>query len=396
MGSRSSSRDYAPGTHQPGRAIGKNGNATEVQTVSYPLLVESMDDVTGQFDFTNPLTLHQDDWVVGWVDGDGGPWWDFSHYLNYQSFGAIPPGLDDQSDDVYGTIALGRANPSAPTVSVWNFLYELKDIPHMVKTVGKYMRKYGPNPKLNWPRTMSSDVGKELGDIYLNWTFGWDLYLKDIWALLDFVGAVKQRQSDLEDLRRGSLKKSVRISSSQTTDVRSFYVGPLYQSTLKIEINTIWQRDVWARVRYKPTQATFKFIGQDYEATARRLAFGHDISVSSIWNAIPWSWLEDWFTTAGDYFSAHNNLLSLEVDDVALMKHTYMRLGSAKLLDRVKDEVLTINPHYSWSQKKRTRWTGSPVIAAYIPNLGGKQLAILASLFATYKPGIQVRWRKTY
>lgn len=353
---------------------------------SYPYLRKQMDDTVGEREHTNRLTLHSDDWFLGTATGKNGGYWEMDNWPIHHDPGRTPPGLGDLSDDVAGTMALARANPSRPTVDLWNFIYEIKDIPGMVRDVLKYMRKYGPNPKQNWPRRGKSaaEVTRDIGSGYLNWTFGWDLLIKDIVAMVTYVAAVEKRQQDLSDLRNGVLRKTVQLGDFEAFDEHTAYWGPLYQASSRYRLKIRGTQKVWARVRYKPSTETFKYRGRSDRELAEALCFGHTPSISTLWNALPWTWLIDWFSTAGDYFAANRNELRLQVDDVAIMRHATMKMHSFEWIDDSSLAVFEPNPHYSWERKLRKRWTGSPVITAYIPNLGWKQLSIINALASRY------------
>lgn len=386
MTSRYRTRNISPGYHTGGSAKAlAAGLNDQVQTDTHPFLRENCSDVVGNYGTTNPLSIFQDDWTLCWVTGKNSNFWECTNWMHYLDGGGSIPQLDGRNDDIVGTIALGRANPSVPTLDVWNFAWEIKDIPEMIQSTVKFMRKYGENPRLRWPKGKYSDVYRELGDAYLNWTFGWDLLLSDIRTMLDFVGAVEKRQQDLMALRAGELRKTVQISTTRGTSEILSYWGPLYQASSRLRVKATYEKKIWVRVRYKPTADTFKYLGTDLRDTAERLAFGITApSLDTVWNAMPWSWLLDWFTTAGDYFSATRNNLALIVDDVAIMRSMSLVDFHVDFAENPHGATLRVNPHYQWNYKGRTRWSGMPVIAAFIPNLGTKQLSILAALGQKY------------
>jgi hypothetical protein len=200
-------------------------------------------------------------------------------------------------------------------------------------------------------------------------------------ALLDFTKTAEKRQRELDDLFQGSYKKTTKIASGQITEtVGPFYWGPLYNAYSTYSIKVRSTRDIWARVRYKPSSETFKYLGVNNRQAFEDLLIGYRPSLSTVWNALPWSWLLDWCTTAGDFFAATRNELGLVVDDVAIMTHTKCVLDQFIWTNNPFDAVFTEIPGYLYEVKQRDRWEGSPVIAAYMPNLGLKQMSILAAL----------------
>lgn len=387
MAARARSREIGPGTHKGGSARALKAGLSDQVAGDKPFLREQMWDVTGNLAYTNPLTLYKDDWVVGWYSGRNSSFWDCKEWLQYYDAGAAFPSVPDLSDGVAATQALARTNPSRPTVDVWNFLWELKDIPQMIFQVGNLMKKYGTNPSRNWPRN-APDITRDVGNAYLAWTFGWEQLGRDIMKLLDFVGDVEKRTEEFDRLSHGSLRRKMTLLEVDIpfTKSNAFYCGPLYQSSVRASLNMVMSRRIWVRIRYKPTAQTFRYLGGDRTELARSIVFGHVPDWSTVWNAIPWSWLLDWFTTAGDFFAANRNRLGVQVDDVAIMRHTSCKLTGVTLVNPQSDSFFRENPHYSWELKSRSRYTGGPVIEAYVPYLQGRHWSILSALAAKYLP----------
>lgn len=391
MPTRTRYREVDPTFHNSGEAKALQvGLSDHHQSPTYwPRLRENMVDTTGNFSTTNPLEFHQDDWVLGWVTGQNSNSWECSKWGVRVDWGYLPSGLDDRNDDVLGTKALAITNPSRPNLNVWNFLFELKDIPMMVKSCFRLMKKYGPQSKYNkWPKgILLPSIAGDASDIYLSWVFGWEMLISDIGKMLDIYAGVTARMKDLSDLSSGDLRKTATLSETYAYDGRTVYWGPLYNANSQLQISLECYRKIWARVRYKPTAATFAYTGQDQYALARSLVFGHNVNLDTLYNALPWSWMIDWYSSVGDYISATQNQLGVQVDDVAIMRHSTMKAKGVTFASNPHNAVFEPNPAYGWSRKARVRWTGSPVIQAYVPILQHKQLGILAALGTKYLRG---------
>ncbi|DAD52693.1 maturation protein [ssRNA phage SRR7976301_12] len=384
MPGRDRERVIDPAAHKGGVGRALKPGLTDQYPADKHLLREHMVDVTGNRGSTNPLHLWQDDWTIGWFSGHNSSFWLCEEYLQYFDAGGSFPTMPDYSDAVAATMALARTNPSRPSVDVWNFLYELKDIPQMILQVGNLMRKYGPNPSRNWPR--SQELIRDIGSGYLGWTFGWDQLGRDLMKLLGFVDAVEKRSEEFRRLSHGSLRRRVDLLE-HFDSVRldnAFYCGPLYQAKVRASLNFSLGKRIWVRVRYKPTAETFQILGGDQHALANSIVFGHKPDWSTIWNAIPWTWLLDWFSTAGDYFAANRNRLGTVVDDIAIMRWSVAALDSVELTNPEPTSVFTENKHCLWSYKSRARYVGGPVITAYVPYLDTRNWSILAALGTKY------------
>jgi hypothetical protein len=56
-----------------------------------------------------------------------------------------------------------------------------------------------------------------------------------------------------------------------------------------------------------------------------RHLFGLNLRPSQLWNAIPWSWLIDYFIDIGGYMQAWEGVLTTRLDQFCLMSHTERR-----------------------------------------------------------------------
>lgn len=386
MPARTRTRTRMPGAHKGGVGRALKPGLTDQYPSNQPYLYEEMSDVTGNRESTNPLYLLQQDLVVGWFSGNNSNFWNCEDYIQVFNLGGSLPSMPDYSDAVAATMALARTNPSRPTVDVWNFLFELKDIPQMIFQIGNLMRKYGTNPSKNWPK--SQELIRDIGSGYLGWTFGWDQLGRDLMKLCDFVGSVEKRTEEFRRLSHGSLRRRVDlINHTELVTVNdAFYCGPLYQSKVKASLKVGAGHRLWVRVRYKPTAETFSILGGDQLELARSIVWGHKPDWSTIWNAIPWTWLVDWFSTAGDFFAANRNRLAVSVDDIAIMRWKVGALDSVELQSPEPTSVFTENKHCLYSVKRRSRYDGGPVISAFVPYLDTRNWSILAALGTKYLP----------
>jgi hypothetical protein len=106
------------------------------------------------------------------------------------------------------------------------------------------------------------------------------------------------------------------------------------------------------------------------------------IDFSTVWEALPWSWLIDWGTTVGDYLKAKRNIIPAVLQDVRIMRH----VRSEWTWSRV---VYATNPEGSMSSgfrvlETKSRSPSTPVApTAHFPFLSGKQVGILSSLAVT-------------
>jgi hypothetical protein len=116
---------------------------------------------------------------------------------------------------------------------------------------------------------------------------------------------------------------------------------------------------------------------------AFRSAFGLEASLSTVWEALPWSWFIDWFSDLGDYCQAHRNAVGATPGQCFRMVHS-----ESTTIYTILSEHPSLNPNITVSgpaMTRRTRKTRSVLSPAAFPSvsfpfLTGRQLGILGSL----------------
>jgi hypothetical protein len=136
-------------------------------------------------------------------------------------------------------------------------------------------------------------------------------------------------------------------------------------------------RKRWATVRWTPTTLPPQ-SSKEFRNKAARIVYGLELSPSNVWEAIPWSWLVDWFSNVGDYMALYNNVVP-----------AYPSVPCVMTSERT---IRTFSPvfvpqQYSYSGGDATSivQTKSRVLQGFtftggIPFMTGRQLSILGSL----------------
>lgn len=192
--------------------------------------------------------------------------------------------LSADSSDAYN-----KMKPAQPDFSALNAIYELKDLPRMLS------------------QRLSHNGLKDIGDYYLALKFGWEPLLRDI---RNFVHTQRNAQKRLKQLLRDNGKPVrracvVRESSSTTTTSGASY-GALrptistgfYVGTPTWESKVTHTERVWASGRFR-----YWLPGgpRDVAWQRKMLAriYGFRPSPKVVWDAMPWTWLADWFVDVG-------------------------------------------------------------------------------------------------
>jgi len=297
---------------------------------------------------------------------------------------------------VVATATLARSNPSRPVVSVPNFLYELKDLPGMIRDIGHLkLLRLGTQKELDRVAAQHGGFSKFGANLLLSQQMGWAPLISDLRKMFEFRDAVKNRVHDLDVLfnQNGGLHRSVGKAQEAKksngfkakpgaweetrTTSGTLFIDTGIGQLIQCRRDTITSTKMWGSVRWtNPYPSHPRLSHQELEKQARSLIFGLSISPKEIWDAVPWTWLVDWFANFGDFLDASNNLLALAPSVPLVMTHerteeSWTRLDSLKQFQGGYGTRL---------YETKTRITQGATLSATIPIISGRQFAILGAL----------------
>jgi len=210
---------------------------------------------------------------------------------------------------------------------------------------------------------------------------GWLPLFSDLRKLITFQSSVDQRVQELHRLYdNGGLKRRINLGKFGAQDSASLIVesaaGTLGLVIAKRSKATSVER--WATVRWKPTSLPKSHSPEELQRQARQLVFGlgNGISAQQAWNAIPWTWLIDWFANVDEFLGAHQNSVPVKAGLVNVMTRTtttadFKRTDS---LGGIKGGDGTSK----LTTKARSQSGGG--LSVGLPFLNGRQLSILGAL----------------
>lgn len=394
MPSRSRSMSYpsVTGTHYRTYKTPASVPDSWIDLPSPQLLSASMIDIVSpyipgsKYVNENPMSLSRTEWIVHSLAGSysaNGYTYTYRGNAIPQTLTASPAGQasflnDPQSDAGRATQVAARSNPSRPVVDLPVFLFELKDIPHMIKQAGDamhWLRKPAKGLK-NLP------TAEGLANANLAYQFGWEPLLSDLWKLFTFQEAYEKKRNHLMRLYSGiGLRRNVRLETLEDVISGSFSHGVGYGPQMNVGYTRTRKTTIWGSIRWKPTLVP-PGLRNPTDSEIYRAALGLDISMSTVWEAIPWSWLIDWFTNAGDFLSAHRNTIPASFSNICIMRMQECE-GQFKP-SGVPERGTTWGGATMRSVKKSRVVHGSLIYpTAYLPFLGNGQLSILGSLAIT-------------
>ncbi|DAD52235.1 maturation protein [ssRNA phage Esthiorhiza.2_33] len=276
-------------------------------------------------------------------------------------------GLDTMGTIEAATKGAARTNPSRPSVDLPSEIAQLHELPDIIRQAGE------------------NELGR-VGGANLGYQFGVAPIISDVNVLLDVQRLIAIRAQELDRAyRAGGIKRTVVVDAgSHTESINTF----LQTDGLFIREPVNWFTGEVVKVHARWTSDgsyDYSRLGQDDRAyalyqQARRAVTGGIIDGATAWELIPWSWLVDYFGTAGEYFKAQRNIVGMVLSDVAVMRHTVTKVTCSG----------PSNPgDYSFSSfaaRLETKTRKTSFVAPTLSSesfLNSNQVGILASLAAT-------------
>lgn len=272
--------------------------------------------------------------------------------------------------------AYAKMKPTKPEFSDLNSLLELRELPGLL-------------------RQRFTDGGfSKLGDYHLALEFGYKPLLRDVvnlafkqrlaqlrlkQLLRDNGRPVRRRITLRDESVSGAPQSGFAYGALQPVLVTQYYVGqPSWRTT------TYFRERIWASARFR-----YWLPGgpRDIQWTRKMMQrlYGRNVSPSALYNAIPWSWLIDWFSNLGDLIE---NLDAGVADRLAADYFYIMRSQEWSLeyvakgrFKRRNGEQFDVTATATTSAFAKSRVRGGPFDPAILTNsLSSSQLAILGAL----------------
>jgi hypothetical protein len=258
---------------------------------------------------------------------------------------------------------LAETSPSRPVVDLPVAIGELRELPLLI-------RGYGDG------------FLKALARGNLSYNFGIRPMISDLSSLLDFQDAFASRMRELNALKEGTLRRKRMLFRGAGHSVNpniTINSGSTNGGSIVCSMDSHSSEEVWGFVRWKPSIG-FPQTDDALRRAARRAVLGLTVDFSTAWNLIPWSWLVDWSSSAGDYLMSNRNIIPCTATGLCIMSHRKTR----NVFTRIGGTFSTpnIGPFGPWTVEieSKTRSPASPTLSAQLPLLSWRQLSILASI----------------
>jgi len=225
--------------------------------------------------------------------------------------------------DILAAQAMANANPNAARVDVPLFLFELRDLPRLIQQTRKLYRL------VKKPSDLKRVVSPTLGETNLAYQFGLKPMVNDLVKLFDFLAGVEKHKEYLLRLQKETVVQRA-LGSTEGTGVlwnnpTQYYPpniagtkavlvrGPLYQTYSYVD-------DSWFSMKVKLLDE-LPATPEGLTKLSRDTVLGLYANLDTAWNAIPFSWLIDWFTNFGDLISLTRGRIRYEWRDLNIMFH---------------------------------------------------------------------------
>lgn len=383
---------------------------------------------------------------------DGGPWWMVDERSQqYPSAKAVVIQFDGAKDHVYtgsfvmdrpdvpgyqpgfadrmshvssdasalanfGSVAFNRLRPAQPSMAGLNALIELKDLPGMIKGAKESLGDLIGTIRSMTGSSQRKSVLSQAAEVNLAVSLGWLPMISDIRNLVktqrDAQKTLKQLIRDESKPIRRSTKNSKYPISSAEDNWNGFGVSsnPFFLPTMHPGLVTYayggghasgathstFKETVWAsaQMRYLLPEGP-----RDIQWKRKMLSriYGLRVTPEVVYNAIPWSWMVDWFTGLGDFVQAvspgvEDNLIcdyfyimKSHSWDITSTGSQWVRVGNT---DGKATDFRQVDAGYVSYVREKLRIEGSPFgFGLKDSDLSLKQLGILGSLGYSRLPG---------
>lgn len=265
---------------------------------------------------------------------------------------------------------VAATNPSRPVVDLPVAFLELRELPSLLKTVGDTLIK-------TWAK---KNLSRE---------FGLTPMLDDALKLMKFSSLVAKRVEMFKALRERPLLRKATLWSgslySEPGNLVQTNSSPTRVQTIhkRISINTSVVIGGYVTWTPEPVfdKSNLAYADPALEFLARRAVLGTSIDAYTLWNAVPWTWLADWFGNMGDWLSANRSLVPALPSSPRLTiqsRTTESWVISSSNVGLLPGMMPVTTNHVT---KKRVL-ASAALPSAYMPLFTGRQVNILASLAA--------------
>lgn len=250
--------------------------------------------------------------ISGGGKGKNQPFFENYPLLSTQSTKSA--GLQLVSDNDSINRVLAQSGPLTPKVHLPLAIFEMKDLPRMLKHAGDLLHGIKNNPS-----GLSPD--KEAASAVLAYQFGWAPLIQDIGRMIDFGDTVRKRQRDIMKANsKGGLRRKVMLAEDSKTASGDQILWSSYAVKLQPKFTVTESAKKWATLRW--TVRDQKQIGRVptwNEAFRASYGLNRGHIPIQIWKGLPWTWAIDWFADISNVLTANYNSIYYQPSMINIM-----------------------------------------------------------------------------
>jgi hypothetical protein len=295
------------------------------------------------------------------------------------------PATTEPSDNETLSRALAATDPNKPHVSVPNFVAELRDF--KFKQIPQELSRFSRTGFRLYGNVRLKDL-QDLGTNYLSYEYGIKPFMKDLYGMMAFVNKAEEKFRYLKKLQanKTGLGNHATVWECETfKEEWDSYVSGLYSESNRVRETWTTTHKKWASTLWVPTVDLSQFSDNDLYSRAQRVVSGMDLSFATLWEAMPWSWLIDWFSNAGDMYQLSRNTIPVDHSGSCIMRSVHTGITKARLISGAGMNSCRVRPNKEARvELKRTPLYGiQPRLEFNLPLFDGRQLSILSALTVT-------------
>lgn len=372
-----------------------------VQGYALESLYKRMDDVTGNRKGENPLRISI---ITRKMEGLSGIAKTPSTGVELATLSAyVPAGVSLEvsmspttPDSLHVPKVLSGSNPSRPYVDTGVFIGELRDFPSMGRSIWETARRLVKDldkrltrlERLNLSfKNAAREVFTNPDEHFIATQFGYLPFISDVQKFCNAGEVVAKRARELKNLKStGMSSRRVGIDSNQSHSLNPRYrlssLGvSFYAELVKAQSYRRWGVGKW----YLQPEGSLARVNSETSmfTLARRAVYGADVDASTAWNLMPWSWLVDWASNAGDWIESSRNTIGAKPSGKVCIMTNQIGLWSTRRKPGIHDlytEVTGGNFDVVNEIKNRSVHSSFDLPQLSLPILSGRQSAILGSL----------------
>lgn len=208
--------------------------------------------------------------------------------------------------------AIAQCNPEKPIMDLPLFLFELRELPRLIKDTGDALLSRGTR------------VLRDPGGTYLSYKFGWAPLFSDLRNLLNLSNSIEQRIKSLNE-GAGERNYKAKLPGRNLSLGASSGYHVYSNSRIYYRKKTTYHETNWMTCKYSVNPEDLPSLDDGMKDRFQWALGLKGNSLVTTWNAIPWTWLIDYFSSIGSYLEATRGVIPFRAYDMCIMTRREFR-----------------------------------------------------------------------